>query len=97
MEHILVAVDVFNVATFWNTRTGKLIYKTILSNENKIDEAFKFRSPSYAGMRYSDPREQTDCLTQMILSKARDEIKFISFDLIDQTPSTQKNSSPFNV
>ena len=29
-NHLLAAVDRFNVVTFWNTLTGKLIYKKML-------------------------------------------------------------------
>ena len=45
---MLAAVDIFNVVSFWNTRTGKLIYKTILSDDKKIQDAEKFWNPNYA-------------------------------------------------
>ena len=38
-DNIFVAVNRFNVATFWNTLTGKIIYKKILEGPSRIEHA----------------------------------------------------------
>ena len=88
--HMLAAVDIFNVVSFWNTRTGKLIYKTILSDDKKIQDAEKFWNPNYAKVRSpTDPSEQFDCLTQMIRTGSSDysqdyyRLRLIKFDFLD--------------
>lgn len=43
--HIFVAVNRFNVASFWNSLTGKLIYKKVL--EEGIEDAELFRANKY--------------------------------------------------
>ena len=39
--NIFAAVDQFNVVTFWNSLTGKLIYKAKLDKKNQIKDATK--------------------------------------------------------
>ena len=43
MKHMLVGIDRFNVASFWNTMTGKLVYKTILNADSRIEDAIKYK------------------------------------------------------
>ena len=57
---MFAAVDRFNVVSFWNTRTGKLIYKAILDQNNQIKDAIKFKKQIYAkGRYYRDEKNPT--------------------------------------
>ena len=61
-NHMLVAVDRFNVASFWNTITGKLVFKTYLDNKNdQIKKAYMFRKHDSQD-RYNDPTKHFDSL-----------------------------------
>ena len=54
---MLAAVDTFNVVSFWNTHSGKLIHKAILSPDDQIKDAIKYEIQIEANSRYSDPSE----------------------------------------
>ena len=43
VKHMLVAIDRFNVASFWNTLTGKLLYKTILDADSRIENVINYK------------------------------------------------------
>ena len=66
-NHLLAAVDRFNVVTFWNTLTGKLIYKKLLQGSAQIADAFKFRRHD-TQMRYQDASNQFDTFHQTLVS-----------------------------
>ena len=42
VKNIFMAVDRFNVMSYWNTLTGKLFYREKLEGENRIPEAYKY-------------------------------------------------------
>ena len=52
--HILAAVNRYNVVSFWNTLTGKLIQMKVLEGDAKIEDAHKYRCYEYQA-RYQDP------------------------------------------
>ena len=66
-NHLLAAVDRFNVVTFWNTLTGKLIYKKMLKGRAQIADAHKFRHHDNQ-QRYQDPSNQFDVYHQTLVS-----------------------------
>ena len=53
--------------SFWNTHTGKLIYKKILEETSQIQDAIIFRSFDRQN-RYEDPSNLFDQLPQAIVS-----------------------------
>ena len=54
-EHLMAAVNRFNVVSFWNTLTGELFHKKIISQEShQIADARKYRSHVYQ-KRYEEP------------------------------------------
>ena len=44
---IFAAVNRFNVVIFWDSLTGKLIYKKVLENHAQIEDATLFRAHDY--------------------------------------------------
>ena len=64
---IFAAVDRFNIVSFWNTLTGKLIYKKILEGTSRIQDAILFRSFDRQN-RYEDPSNLFDQMPQAIVS-----------------------------
>ena len=56
-DHLLAAVNRFNVASLWNTLTGQLINKKVLEECNQIKDAHKYRCHDYQA-RYQDPANQ---------------------------------------
>ena len=64
---MLAAVDRYNVVTFWNTLTGKLIYKKMLKGSAQIADAHKFRHQD-SQQRYQDPSNQFDVYHQTLVS-----------------------------
>ena len=65
--NIFAAVDRFNVVSFWNTLTSKLIYKKMLEGDSRIQDAELFRSFDIQN-RYEDPSNLFDQLPQAIVS-----------------------------
>ena len=53
--------------SFWNTHTGKLIYKKILEGASRIQDAILFRSFDRQN-RYEDPSNLFDQMPQAIVS-----------------------------
>ena len=58
-DHLLAAVNRYNVVCFWNTVTGRLIHKKLLGERAKLPDAYKYRyhMPEY-GLNYRDPAYQ---------------------------------------
>ena len=52
--NIFAAVDRFNIVSFWNTLSGKLIYKKVLEGRARIQDAYKYRHHDHQ-TRYQDP------------------------------------------
>ena len=67
VENMMVAVNRFNVASFWNTFTGKLVHKKVLEEHEQINDAYKYRCHGYQA-RYQDPANQFDAFTQTLVS-----------------------------
>ena len=67
MDNIFAAVDRFNVVSFWNTFTGKLIHKKVLEGTKRIQNASSFRHHSYRE-RYEDPANLFNSVTQTLIS-----------------------------
>ena len=53
-DHIFAAVNRFNVVSYWNTFTGKLIHKKVLESHAQIEDAPYFRAHDYPN-RYQHP------------------------------------------
>ena len=58
-NHFFAAVDIYNIVTFWNTLTGKLIHKKLLPATGQITNAQEYRAHDYQG-RYQDRANQFD-------------------------------------
>ena len=71
-DNIFAAVSRLNVVSFWNTFTGKLIYKKVLQNGDQIEDAPYFRAHDYQN-RQLHPANQFDAFDQTIVSYAKDE------------------------
>ena len=66
-EHIMAAVNRFNVVSFWNTLTGELFHKKIIRREkDMIIDARKYRCHGYQA-RYEEPGKQFDTVSQTIV------------------------------
>ena len=46
-DHLLAAVNRFNVVSFWNSLTGQLIHKKVLEENDSIKQAYKYRCYDY--------------------------------------------------
>ena len=44
---MLAAVNRFNVVSFWNTLTGKVIHKKVLEGHAQIEHAYRYRCHTY--------------------------------------------------
>ena len=55
---MLAAVNRFNVVSFWNTLTGKLIHKKVLGEKDKIKDAHKYRYHKPEWVQYRDLANQ---------------------------------------
>ena len=64
---MLAAVNRFNVVSFWNTLTGKLIHKKVLEEHAQIPQAYNYRCHDYQA-RYQDPANQFDEINQTLVS-----------------------------
>ena len=51
--NLFLAVDRFNVVSFWNCLSGRLIYKKVLEGPARIEKAHCYRHFSYQA-RFSD-------------------------------------------
>ena len=91
---MFVAVDRFNVASFWNTLSGKLVFKTILDKNSRIENAFSYKKHDLQA-RYENPNKQFDSLPQIIQSIKSDSkhdydrdfyhrVKFMTLNVFDQ-------------
>ena len=64
--NIFAAVDRFNLVSFWNTHTSKLIYKKVLEGTSRIQDAIFYRSHDRHD-RYEDPSNLFDQMPQAIV------------------------------
>ena len=69
---MLAAVDRNNIVSFWNTLTGKLIYKKLLEGSAQIAEAHLFRHHD-SQQRYQDPTNQFDTCAQTLVSYSKEQ------------------------
>ena len=65
--NIFAAVDRFNIVTFWNSLTGKIIYRKALEGSARIQDASSYRCHD-CQTRYQDSSNLFDSITQSIVS-----------------------------
>ena len=65
--NIFAAVDRFNIVTFWNSLTGKIIYRKVLEGPARIQDASSYRCHD-CQTRYQDSSNLFDSITQTIVS-----------------------------
>ena len=61
------AVDRFNVVTFWNCLTGRVVFKKVLEGPARIEKAHCYRNYSTQAL-FEDLSNQFDAVAQPILS-----------------------------
>ena len=100
---MFAAVNRFNVVSYWNTFTGKLIYRSRLEGKERIEDAHYYKSYSYqpcSENHYNIFTEQPQTLMCIKNSKdmfgsnsKKNKLKLVNFNAFEQ--NTTKETQAF--
>ena len=89
--NLFAAADRYNVVTFWNCLTGRVIYKKVLEGKARIEKAHCYRNYSTQA-RFEDLTNQFDAIAQPMLSCKKNGnvygLKMVKLNLFEKSHFT---------